>query len=585
MSGTYDISYKPKTHPVTGPTSKPTSPKDQQVSKAAKRSFVRYEDRNSEGKILSRTNVHYVSRPIPKMKFQKHESFEALCTHMAKTRGLGDKADPLNAKCSTFNRSDLETEVFVSKRLKKKLGIPKEETDTQVKNFFKTETIYKHNSEFNGHSYKNEKGSYTKIHSAIASSADREALTTQNLSLVKTGGEKFLYAGRPDSFEKAKEEALFVLSHTVDIPLLTEGKETDKVNPNKPKWIEGKKGITWNEKTKCIEFSYTIYSLMSDSSLTSFIYSKIQKLPKEDELLLLNQEKEALARLKSGPIVIKDENGNVFKVQFKPIFFSQGFNSFPTFKGFLGEGTLSPPIMAQGWKELKARQDFAEKTKGVQAHVQQLEEYFAGHLHLSNLHLFIHMHLVLSAINTNEELPLVLHCKSTVDRTGMGVAILTALDQWKRLGKTIPADLSKLIDSKEEEFKELFFLNWLPTWNERARAARVHEGVCFGLGASRNPIMLECLPKRCLKESKSTLRWMLSGALATINTIGSYWKWFWVSCEPMFYSHSEQELSDWYARKQNALLQTKTTAWFPHMLFEENVAKYEMSRHKPKKGH
>ena len=603
------IGYKP----VVDSTSaeKAPSPQRKKASKIASESFNKlYEDTDTRGKPLSRTKVHYVPVPEPKMKFQKHKSLEALCKHIALKREPTlrdpkqgsfykffdniccsivhkrwydrDKEDIKeklsNPKYSAINRSDLKTEVYLHKRLKKKIGISK-----TPKGFFETEITYSHNSELNGHSYKDAHGKYHKIHSAISSSADREALTTQNLALVKTGGEKLLYTGRPDSFEKAKEEALFVLSHTAEIPLLKEA-SLSKANLSRsnkpPKWIEGKEGITWNEKTKCIEFSYAIYSVMTDSTVLSWVE---KNRPKEDELFLLNGEIKALAELKKGPTLIQDENENVFEVQFKPIFFMQGFNSWAAFKGFSGEGHRSPPIMAQGWKELKKQKDFAEKTKGVAIHVRKLEEYFAGRTHLSNLHLFIHMHLVLSAININEELPLVLHCKSTIDRTGMGAAILTTLNQWKRLGKKIPEDLQELTDS--EPFKELVRLNWLPIWNERARFSRDHEGICFGLGASRNPILLECLPKRCLKKSKSTARWIASGIVAAINTIGIRLKLLWISLEPLFYNHSEQELSDWYARKQYAYLQTKTTTYFPHMLFGENVAQYELSKHKTKKAH
>jgi len=217
----------------------------------------------------------------------------------------------------------------------------------------------------------------------------------------------------------------------------------------------------------------------------------------------LKKEIKVLENLSKKPMTVEDPEGNVFKVSFQPILISQSFNSFDKFK-FLGEGYTSPLLMRQGWEKIqKIAKKHPEKAKIVASHLKAMQQHFSSFSkRLSMLDLFLHTNIVLSALNEDAELlPTVLHCKSSTDRTGIGMAILATIKQFKRLGIPIPNDLKEL--KNNVAFKELFAMNWIPTWHQRSAFSRDNLGISFGSGIQQNPILLECLPKRYLNSSSS----------------------------------------------------------------------------------
>jgi hypothetical protein len=492
-------------------------------SKKPKKEVFTYLDKTQSGKLISSTKVKH-TYPVPSNKtYQHHKSLEDLCTHIALTRNpnAGKKlaAEASSASFSSRNRGDISTEVRICKGLKKILGIDSW-PEHKIKDFFNIESLYKKNSEFNGHSFSNKFGKVIEINSASTSSADRKALPVQNLTVVKSSGENLLYTGRPDTKEKAKEQALFILSHKLNVPLLEEADPTSKPSSEMPKWLKGKKGVTWNETSQTLELPYVVYSIMSDSTVQSAFYKKMND-PFSNEKLFIETERKTLNSLKKEPFLVKDSTGKVFKLQCKPIFLSQSFNSFDLMKGFVGEGSLSPAITSQGWKELSnILKENPKKAEKLHDHIATLNKYFKGDQHLSNLHLFLHMNIILQELNSeNEDLPTVLHCKSSTDRTGIGAALLATLKQFERLGIPLPSDMNVL--TSDIRFKELFHINWIPTWHQRSKLSRDIEGISFGKGLGQNPILLDILPERFLQRKKGSMSGRIkSSFFAAANALG-----------------------------------------------------------------
>ncbi len=158
--------------------------------------------------------------------------------------------------------------------------------------------------------------------------------------------------------------------------------------------------------------------------------------------------------------------------------------------------------------------------KKLREHIDILSSYFRGANYLSNLHLFLHMNIVISELNKgSQNLPTVLHCKSSTDRTGIGAALVATLRQFERLRIPIPSDMTLL--TKDIRFKELFYLNWIPTWHQRSKYSRDIEGISFGKAVGQNPILLDVLPKRFLDKQKASISHNIrSGFFALFNALG-----------------------------------------------------------------
>lgn len=553
--------------------------------------IINYEDRSKDNKLISSTKVNYYYPNKSFKSYKQHKSFKDLCEYIARKRNpnlsKNSSLEISNTSFSALNRADLQTDVTLSRALKKHLGLEGKSND-EIRNLLQIESFYEHNSEFNGHSYIDKEGKLVKINTGISSSADRKALNTQNLSVVKAAGKNLLYTGRPDTLEKAEEQARFILSSKAEIPMLQKASNSTMISSEKPKWIQGKEGIRWNPHTKCIELPYVIYSIMSDSNLLASWY-KLIKSPENNEKLFIENELETLKKLKKEPILVKDADGNVFKVVCQPILLSQSFNSFSTTKGFMLEGTLSPVILLKGWVALRSLLKNQPNTiKKVVHHIHTLDNYFKGKTHLSSLHLFLHMNIVLSELNgKHENLPLVLHCKSSTDRTGIGAAILSTLAQFKKLNISIPSDMSLL--TKDSKFKELFALNWIPLWYQRSKYSRDVEGISFGSSIGQNPIVVECLPERYLKKSRSKRRFVFSAALATGNFIGSAFmalhrtNLFILNLLAYKFSlTSEEKLLDSFIVANNAILESSKLSFYPNTRVNEKGLKFKSQKGTPR---
>lgn len=484
--------------------------------------FSLYQDFSSDNKLLSSVKVYQKTSKLPEQDYKHHESFKDLCLCIAKQRNPSCSSKEVNeASFSGVNRNELETEVTLSPSLKKLFNLS-QATDEKIKKLFTIRSLYKYNSEFNGHSYTDKQGNLVKIQTATSSSSDRKSPSTQNLSVLTLDNQNLLYTGRPDTYEKAEEQAHFVLSHKLGIPLLKTVDPTAKVSQEMPSWAVDQPGVLWNPRTKSLEVPYVVYSLMSDSNLLSFFYSSSNS-SENNEKLLLKQEQQALEALAKHSVYAKDWEGNVFKIAYKPILFSQGFNaSAAALKGISQEGSVSPLVMKQGWNSLlKILGKYPQKVQKLEYHIQTLNRYFQEQKYLDPVELFFHMHILLAELNQEHEvLPIVLHCKSSTDRTGIAAAMLTALKQYRKMQLPIPQDPKKWIS--DPKFKELFVLNWIPMWHQRSKFSRDIEGVSFGSGLFQNPILLECLPQRYLTNSFQYPSWWGKVGLLTIfNLIGS----------------------------------------------------------------
>ena len=467
-----------------------------------KKQSVFYVDKDKQGNtvvVQQGDLVEPASAAIVEEK-ETFASFDELCEHIVKERigvsafnTLSQKEQESLKKQASYsarNRPDLEAKMQqLSKNIRTLLG-------ENVDPIIKTTHSYSHNSPFNGYVYETYEGDplintdeksacgkpIVRLTSATASSQDRGSTKTQNLSVIECSDKEKtkIYTGRVETEEKALEQALFMFSKEAGVSY-DEATADAQARTNLPESLQNKRGITFENGS--IVFTYVVHSTMSDSTSLDLTAEAAAK-----EKTFLKKEYAALQALKNRTKPIKID-GETYNVQFKPILFSQSFNAYTQARGPFMEGDLSPVISLKSWKELKPS---LTSNKEVQLHIDALDRHFTSlnpFTQLDNLTLFLHLQHVMQ----ESGIPTAIHCKSSTDRTGIGVAYTTALVQYKALGKTVPKSMNDLL--KEEAFKELFAIAWQP-WHQRSRHSRDVLGISFGGYPVENPMVLRGLPDR-----------------------------------------------------------------------------------------
>lgn len=374
-----------------------------------------------------------------------YESRDALLTAEMESRQLENPKYKKQMNYSVANRSDLNYEITLDPMLREALGIDDEK-------ILQGRVILMKNSPMNGKVFKNEEGEYGAITDAVASSNDKTAPHVLNGRVANAhDGASICYSGKVDSHDKAKNQARFMF--------------LNELHGNQ----KGFRTSQDSEGRTVIEQTYLVQSLLSPSSLTQF--------DEFDEKKSTLDQEQALRELSREPIEIEDPmTGRKYRVKFKPLFFVQPFNGFSIFEKILPDYMTGKAgadrISDLGLAGLKA---FAMENETAMQLIEKLEN--EGHDMLPEEAVLCRIYLAQLL-----DLPINLHCKSSVDRTSMGVALAQALDQWVRAGNTLPKkeglfDPSSLLNNPL--FQELVAAN-IMIGHQLTSIARSGEGVVNG---------------------------------------------------------------------------------------------------------
>lgn len=348
------------------------------------------------------------------------------------------------------------------------------------------------NSALNGRYFINEAGEFEQVHDAVTSSFDRLG---QKLALgrrIEMGdGSIIAYAGRPDTKEKAIE--------LIKMTFLSEWKQAD-FNVNPLKADEERRGISFFKKRENIyDFTFLVNSLLStnlpfaEKRLTREIYSVLKEMEKT-------------------PITM-EIGGQEITIIPKPLFITQQLNWANRIEDFLSDDTsgkeLAKQLSKRGIRQLLTKADHYNKQNTVLeenktriTYAQQILMHDSENLRPEEL-LFYRFYLC-NLLN----IPIVTHCKSSVDRTGVALALESAIKQWEKaeLRNDFPEELAinrvnPHLIMQTDEFKELFAHNLLGSL-PITKIARGQYGYKLNHGILQNPVVLRLLPKRFLTDYK-----------------------------------------------------------------------------------
>ncbi len=383
-------------------------------------------------------------------------------------------------------------------RLGTRLGVEKREDYRmsttlmgKMSEFFKTtsirsDDILAKNSPLNG--CKTQDG---VISGAISSSYNRHADTITMLRKIEAeDGSSTCYAGRVDTLPKAKEMARFLFLGEIERFEDFSGLS---------------KGIQLREDGN-YELTFAVQSL-----LNMHVFDSQQKNMFEKQLEAYNRlAKES----KKTPLEITHpETGKTYKVVVNPLAIAANqFNWSNYLPNFLGESTAQ----AYSIEADKALQKLAEaKIKQLRAgdnqkKINQIEDTLDALLN-NKLKKSWEKILARAYLVTILDLPEVIHCKSSVDRTGgAAIPMVFALKEWLKTGRPLPlvngrystsaiADHSITDDTGEKiyPFKELVALKMIHEL-KMSEFARGDKGYKIREGGILHPALKDLLPERYL---------------------------------------------------------------------------------------
>lgn len=401
----------------------------------------------------------------------------------------------LKPNYSAENIYNMTNTISPSKEIRDQLGLGSSETYK-----LGTKVTWAFNSSLNGYEYIDESGKKVAIQNGVTSSNDR---TTRNVCMMRRvsdleTGETLAYTGRPDTREKAIEQAKFIIR--------------SELKSSHPKGlVKGEDGFT---------LTYVINNLMTPMTgigLISF-----------DEKGAILKEQEILRTLDGETIEV---NGH--KVRINTLYFSEPFNQTTNLASIVtdshngngrsrkinkeGYQTLIPMAQAQ----LKLMEN-GNKKAIVEGAIKALNGEF-GELYPEE-ELF-NRAILCQTLN----LPMVIHCKSSTDRTVLALAVALVSHQWQKLnvdlitnkkGQVVPH-----LILKTDAAKELVAGHCL-SGHQITRVSRTCEGIVkeheigtrmLGFEWSSNPIAGRILPERYTKVNEvSPLTKAGVGLLSTI---------------------------------------------------------------------
>jgi hypothetical protein len=413
-----------------------------------------------------------------------------------------DKRDALlKLNYSARNVSNLIQEVTPSKEIRERLHLS---PGTASKLWTTCHWLF--NSSLNGYQFKDESGSTIEIRNAITSSRDKKASTigmTRRISDYETG-KTLAYTGLPNTREKALEQVKFIF-------------ESEMAKPP-----EKRKGLTENNGVWTL--TYAVNSLLTCKTGTYFAEF-------DDKVETLN-EQALLEGLRNEDIEIDGK-----KVVVKPLLFSQPFNVMTLFDPIVmethsGKG-FSKTVNAAGYAQLlpqaeEHRQtmedgDLKEILKGAIEALTVSPFKLLPEEELFNRTLICHILGIHSVV----------HCKTTVDRTTLGVAVATvshlvtkdssllALMKKNRQGIVLPHSILQ-----DKACKELI-IGYAIASHPTTSIVRTSEGILKGKeedGSIRgfkwcsNPVT-RMFPDRYTKESSTSFILLIKAVSLVVSTV------------------------------------------------------------------
>ncbi len=385
---------------------------------------------------------------------------------------------------SAIDRDDLIcTPMIEDKELRSSLNLKDD-------SLLETHHLFAKNSPMNGKVFDRD-GKIIHLSQGLASTSDRTVENTGNLRVVQTKKrESICYAGRPDTEKKALEQASFIF-----------------LNEIKTK----RKGITERKDSQgnvIYQLDYAVNSLLS----APWIWQVESPLAAFPERKLLEEEVKTLTDLKNkGVVTIEDpySPGVKYRVKFNPILFSNTFDGFERLKRWLPPfatgHSRSLEISDEGFSSLSSLLSASPAGKNIEAALQLLERHQREN-HLAPEEELLLRDYLCKLLN----LPTVYHCKSSLDRTSIPIALSTALQQWLDLQLPLPENICQLID--DFRFKELFAASWMAghqitryacnrkgtVANEKLKTKIL--GFTLQRGIVQNPMITRLLPERYLQD-------------------------------------------------------------------------------------
>jgi len=387
---------------------------------------------------------------------------------------------------------DFEVRITPIRQLRENLGM----TDPQEDYRIWSKSTWSKNGP-NGLVYKNEEGEDVLVHDAVISSKDRSADKIGMMRAVDDHiytNESIAYTGRPDTKGKAIEQITFMFQRELN---------------------KGDAGQGITEKDGVYEFTYVVNNLMSPIECIGLVTF--------DELASIERERDILQELSQETLTI---NGH--QVRVKPLYFNQMFNQ-GIYYGELGAGSSQATLNAPGYETLL---ELARKTT-LSGEEQPLLEAALRHLEnpsdlLPEEELFYR-----DLLSKLLRIPIVIHCKSSTDRTIIALAISMTLKQWRNTHQEFPLEHPHLI-LQSETFKELFAANVM-SGHQVTRVSRTAQGKIkdhafeervLGFQWEGNPIALRLMPNRYKKTSQSSDHPWFIGTLKSIMSLASiFFSW------------------------------------------------------------
>lgn len=352
---------------------------------------------------------------------------------------------------------------------------------------FLSREIFAFNSSFNGCRFE-EAGKTVLVEKAISSSFNRFATEPTMMRMVQSeDGTSDIYSGRVDTkgatkLSKASQMAQYIFLSEKSL------KEKGK----------GIKAI--DEKKKIYRCRFAVQSLLT-------LQGKEKKL--------FQDEQEAYRLLeKNSPLTIEDpeDPSHPFTVYFEqvPIAAVQ-FNISCHLEKLLPR-ELSGELFAQEESKKGDEILFKWAAESKDEKVNDTVEFLKSGT-LNSWQTVLAKAYLCHLLN----IPIVVHCLSSVDRTGLASAAIVAMKQWLRSGKEIPLDqngkvaihLLPEIKAKKEDgasftpFKQLFAFNLIKGM-KIGELSRGEKGLKLERGLAQNPILKDLFPEEYLKKKEGS---------------------------------------------------------------------------------
>lgn len=314
------------------------------------------------------------------------------------------------------------------------------------------------------------------IHKTVTSSNDRNS---PKISMMRTVVDKatntsIAYTGRPDTEDKAKEQASFIF--------LNELKKRDYGDGSS-------QGLKQIGESNTYELTYTVNNLMSPMGITALFGL--------DEKESIEREQEVLKAL-DGQVIEVKAGEKTYKVKLKPFYFTQNFNWTLAF----GTSSTQSKINGENYEPFLKFAAGRIKEKDRPLFNQAVEQLVRNAHKMEPEEEVFYRDLVCKLAR----IPIVYHCKSSTDRTAIALGLSGAVKSWRNTGQDVPASQKNPPHSilKTDMFKELFAVH-TPANHQVTRVSRSAEGKVQGHRQLPNLIGFEW-GKNTFKKNKVVLR-------------------------------------------------------------------------------